>query len=162
MSASENNNYIKIRRLCFRCVGEAYLSAEFRRDGIRRKCSYCGKIANSCSIEELSKRVEVAFEQHYIRTSNQPNSWQQSMLGDRESNYKWDRDGEQSVYAIMNAANLPEKAAEDIQQVLENKFYDFHAAEVGEETEFSNEAHYEKKVRTTKFGSRNGFFLKSR
>jgi len=67
------------------------------------------------------------------------------MLSDRESDHDWERDGEQTVYAIMNAADIPEAAAEDIQQILEDKFDDFDSAAMGEETEFSSDAYYEQK-----------------
>jgi hypothetical protein len=93
----------------------------------------------------MAERVEAAFDQHYARTSDQPTSWQQTMLSDRESDYEWDRDGEQTVYAIMNSADMPEAAAEDIQHILEDKFDDFDSAAMGEETEFSSDAYYEQK-----------------
>ncbi|AIC31308.1 RES domain-containing protein (plasmid) [Rhizobium etli bv. mimosae str. IE4771] len=67
------------------------------------------------------------------------------MLSDRESDYEWDRDGEQTAYAIMNSADMPDAAAEDIQQILDDKFCDFDSAAMGEETEFSSDAYYEQK-----------------
>ena len=136
---------LKAKKLCHRCVGETYLNDEIQRDGKRRKCSYCDRTAKSYLIGKMTERVETAFEQHYVRTSDQPTSWQQSMLSDRESGYDWERDGEQTVYAIMNAADIPEAAAEDIQQILEDKFDDFDSAAMGEETEFSSDAYYEQK-----------------
>lgn len=145
MLSQEEVEELKAKKLCYRCVGEAYLNAEIRRDGKRRKCSYCDRAAKSYLIVELAERIETAFEQHYARTSDQPTSWQQTMLSDRESDYEWDRDGEQTVYAIMNSADMPEVAAEDIQQILEDKFYDFDSAAMGEETEFSSDAYYEQK-----------------
>lgn len=45
----------------------------------------------------------------------------------------------------MNSADMPEAAAEDIQQILEDKFDDFDCAAMGEEAEFSSDAHYEQK-----------------
>lgn len=148
MPSQEDFEELKAKKLCHRCVGEAYLSDEIQRTGKRRKCSYCGGTARSYSVGEVAERVQTAFEQHYTRTSDQPTSWQQSMLSDRESAYEWERDGEQTVYAIMNAADIPETAADDIQQILEDKFDDFDSAAMGEETEFSSDSYYEQK-RTT-------------
>ena len=116
---------IKENNLCFRCVGEAYLSAEVRSQGKRRKCSYCGRTRRCYDIGMMAERIEAVFEEHYVRTSDQPNSWQVTMLSDPESNYDWERDGEPVVYAIMNAADTPETAAEDIQKILEEKHEDF-------------------------------------
>lgn len=136
---------LKAKKLCHRCVGETYLRDEIQRDGKRRKCSYCDRTAKSYLIGKMTERVETAFEQHYARTSDQPTSWQQSMLSDIESDYDWERDGEHTVYAIMNAADMPEAAAADIQQILEAKFDDFDSAAMGEETMFSSDAYYEQK-----------------
>jgi RES domain len=67
------------------------------------------------------------------------------MLSDKESDYEWERDGEPVTYAIMNAADIPEAAAKDIQKILEDQYADFDAAAIGEETEFSPESYYEEK-----------------
>lgn len=136
---------LKAKRLCYHCVDEKYLRAEVQREGERQQCSYCDQIAESYAIEDMAERIETAFEQHYRRTSDQPNSWQQTLLSDRESTYNWDRDGEQAVYAIENAAGIPEEAARDIQSILDHEHGDFEADRMGEETEFSSESHYEEK-----------------
>lgn len=145
MLSQDEVEELKAKKLCYQCIGEDYLSAEIRRDGKRRRCSFCDRTAKSYLIGQMAERVETAFEQHYARTSDQPTSWQQTMLSDRESDYEWDRDGEQTVYAIMNSADMPEAAAQDIQQILEDKFDDFDSAAMGEETEFSSDAYYEQK-----------------
>jgi hypothetical protein len=63
----------------------------------------------------MADLIDAVFEQHYVRTSDQPNSWQYARLSDKESDYDWERDGEPVVFAIMNAAEIPETAAQDIQ-----------------------------------------------
>jgi hypothetical protein len=131
--------------LCHHCVGEAYLSAEIRAQGKRRKCSYCARTAKAYRICEVASRIEAAFDQHYSRTFDQPTSWQYTLLSDKESNYDWERDGEPVVWAIMNAADMPEDAAKDVQRILEDQYGDFDSAVVGEETEFSADSYYEEK-----------------
>lgn len=134
---------LKGRKLCFNCVGESFLRDEIHNQGARAICSYCGKSTESYSIEQMSERIETVFEQHYIRTSDQPSALQYSMLTDKESNYDWERDGEPVVDAIMNAADIPQKAASDIQRILEDKFFDFESATMSEETDFSSDSFYE-------------------
>lgn len=136
---------LKEKRLCFSCVGEDFLSHAIRVNGKQRKCSYCEKVKKTYSIGEMSERIEEAFGEYYVRTSDQPSHFQQAMLADRESNYYWERDGEEVVHAIMNAADIPEGAASDIQQVLDDKFSDFESATMGEETEFSSGSYYDEK-----------------
>lgn len=136
---------LKTKALCHRCVGEAFLSDEIGRRGKRRTCSYCGRRAKSYTIEEIAARVETAFQEHYRRTSDQPDSFDITLLSDPESNYQWERDGEPVVEAIMNSAEMPEAAANDTQAILENKHEDISSAEIGEETEFSGDAFYDQK-----------------
>ena len=133
------------KALCCRCVGDAYLSAEIRGQGRIRTCSYCGRSDRSYLIGALADRVETVFEEHYVRTLDQPNSWQQTLLSDRDSEYDWERDGEPVVEAIRNSAEFPDDAAADIQSLLEDRHYDFDAAAMGEETEFSSDSHYEER-----------------
>lgn len=136
---------LKAKQICCQCVGEAYLSREIEHEGAEAECSYCGETERCISVEELSDRVETAFEDHYTRTSDQPDSWQQSMLSDRESDYMWFRDGEPVLDAIEAAAEMPAEAAADVQAVLDDRHADIEAAKMGDETEFSSETHYEEK-----------------
>lgn len=127
--------------LCFRCVGEDFLKRDIRINGKRRKCSYCEKMGNAYSIEEMSEQIKTAFSEHYIRTPDQPSPFEYAMLEGR----CWERDGEEVTYAIMNAADIPEDAASDIQKILENEFEDFEAATMGEESEFGPQTYYAEK-----------------
>lgn len=65
---------LKAKKLCCQCVGEEYLKAEVQSIGKHGKCSYCGQNARSYTIGKMAERVETAFEQHFIRTSDQPTS----------------------------------------------------------------------------------------
>lgn len=141
----EEIDELKEKRLCRHCVGEAYLRAEIQAAGKPAECAYCGETAESFTIGEMCERIEAAFAQHYVRTSNQPDSWQLSLLSDRESDYDWERDGEPVADAIMNAADIPQEAAEDIQSLLADEHGDFDSAAMGEETEFDGESYYEEK-----------------
>ena len=91
MASDDEIVELKAKRLCRRCIGEDYLRAEVRRKGQRGVCSYCDRKGRSYTIEDISDRVEIAFQQHFRRTSDQPTSWQQSLLSDRESDYEWER-----------------------------------------------------------------------
>jgi len=145
MTNEEDIVETKEKRLCHRCIGEEYLKNEVRRKGKYRQCSYCNRGGRSYTIEDFAERVETAFEQHFRQTSDQPTSWQQSLLSDQECNYDWERDGEPVVWAIANATEIPEQAAQDIQSILDDKHSDFDAAVMGEETEFCSESYYVEK-----------------
>jgi hypothetical protein len=133
------------KNICFHCVQEIYLCDKIRKERKIQKCSYCGCRRSCYSIGEMADIIEGAFEQYYVRTSDQPNSWEYPLLADQESNYHWERKGERVVYAIMNAADIPEAAAHDIQEILECRHADIESERMGEETEFASGSYYEEK-----------------
>ena len=133
------------KHICFECAAETYLSIEIEKDGEQKECSYCGQTRACIPIEELADRIETAFDDHYIRTSDRPNSWQLSLLSDRESDYDWEREGQPVLDAIEEAAAIPHKAAEDVLEILDDRYGDFDSAAMGEETEFSSETYYDEK-----------------
>ncbi len=133
---------LKAKKICCQCVREPYLREEIRSSGRRRKCTYCGHTRKSYLIGEIAERIDLVFEEYFIRTPTEPNAWESAMLADDESNYSWYREGEPVVDAIMNAAEIPESAARDIQEILEAQHSDYEAAHSGEETEYDADSHY--------------------
>ena len=145
MSKDDDIDELMKRKLCFDCIGENFLKDQVSKKGRRGKCSYCHRNLKCYSIEELSKLVQNAFEQHYRKTSDQPDFVKSAMIAGKDADHPWRREGEQAVEAIMNAAEIPEQAAFDIQKILEEKFSDYDAHRMGEETEFSSDSHYEER-----------------
>jgi len=132
MTTDETIDVLCAKCLCHRCVGEDYLRTEIKAKGKRRKCSYCGITTNSYEVGDVAKCFEIAFDQHYVRILDQPNP------------YWWDHDGKPVILAIMDAADIPQDAAEDIQLILKETYADSEAAEMGYETEFADDTYYEK------------------
>ncbi|WKV98442.1 RES family NAD+ phosphorylase [Pseudomonas sp. H22_DOA] len=145
MLQCENENVRSLKRICYQCVGEAFLSAEVKETGLSENCSYCGKYAECEAIEDFADYIETAFEEHYDRTPEHPASWEYALLADGESSYEWDRDGEPVIFAIQAAADIPEEAAKDVQVILEERHEDFDSAAAGDETEFASGSYYEGK-----------------
>ncbi len=128
------------KTICYRCVGETFLRDKISRCGTESECSYCGHRAIAFSIEEVARHVATAFKQHFRRTSTEPDFYESLALSDRESNFDWSRHGEPVADAIVAAADIPESAASDIQQELDERYSDHDDIE---ETEFHSESHYE-------------------
>lgn len=131
--------------ICGQCVEEPFLSREIASTGEIAMCSYCESEDQCWTIEQLADRVEQAFAEHYVRTSNEPDDWQQSLLRDRESDYEWERNGEPVHDAIEGAARIPEEAVADVLEVLGERHSDFDTAAMGEECEFDADSYYEQK-----------------
>lgn len=133
------------KRICCECVEETYLAQQIKKHGQAGACAYCGDTLECITVEELADRIETAFADHYVLTANYPDSWQERAMADRESDYVWEREGQPVVEAIEEAASIPSDAASDVQEILDNRHGDFDSAAMGEETEFSGDAHYEGK-----------------
>jgi RES domain len=131
--------------ICCRCVGEKFLSAEIDAEGRQHRCSYCESDESTYSIGQMAKRIAAVFEEHYIRTRDQPDGYEHSLLSDPEVNYEWERKGEPVIGAIASAADISEQAASDIQAVLDYDNGDFDDDNFDGETEFSGDSYYEEK-----------------
>lgn len=134
---------LEAKAICAGCVGEAYLSSRIEQEGQEDECSFCGEVLSCITFEDLADRIDSAFETHFSRTSDEPNFYESMMLRDKEISYDWERNGQQTVYAIMDAANVSEEVAGDVQAVLEYRHFDFEEATMGIEAEYSEYAHYE-------------------
>jgi hypothetical protein len=133
-----------ILRICHQCVGDHILTNEIK-DSDAAKCSYCGSMLPSWPLQALAERIEIAFQEHYIRTSPEPNEWQYALLRDGESHYDWERDGEPVLSAIEDAAGIPNAAASDVLNLLSERYCDQGMEQLGGETAFDSQSYYELK-----------------
>lgn len=139
---------IKEFALCSNCIGDAYLKAKIAAEGDECECHYCGATGSAILLDELAELVDQSFRDHFQRTSENPDVYQEMALKDRESSYEWEREGERTADAIMNAADIPEQAADDVQAILEDQYSDFDSAAMGQETEYAEDAYYEEAMPT--------------
>jgi hypothetical protein len=144
-SFGNKSDKIAANRICSGCVSDRYLKALIEAEGKDAVCSYCEDEAKTISIENLADRVERAFEDHYERTPTEPEGLEAAMHNDSESNYCWERHGEEVVWAIANAADIKERIAKDVQAVLEDRHSDRESHEMGVECEFDSESYYAEK-----------------
>ncbi|GAA4203947.1 hypothetical protein GCM10022289_20990 [Pedobacter jeongneungensis] len=92
----------------------------------------------------MADRVEQAFEQHFEPTNDQPTEEEYyRQHSDPESTYWWYREGESLPFLLEDMGGIPENAAEDIQKILQSRYYD-HDTDF-QEQQFSSEALYEMK-----------------
>lgn len=146
MRFQEDIGDLKAKYVCFGCVDEEFLKDEILANGSIAECSYCGTSQESYTIATMSERIFEVFEEHYTRTSDQPDSFQSMMMADKEGTYEFEREGEEVVYAIENAAKIPFAAAQDIQVILEEENAVYDHSQIDGETEFASESHYEEKA----------------
>ena len=127
-------------RICATCVGEPYLSSEIERSGLPGGCDVCGEDGQTYTLAQMSDRVEEVMGEHFRRTPTDPDGLEWAMI--KEGISDWEREGDPTAIVIMNLADIPEAVAEAIQVILDDRYSDFEAAQIGEETEYDSEAHY--------------------
>lgn len=145
MQSNDDIDGAASNRICASCVGESFLSAEIQSTGVDAECSYCKRSGQSWTIEELADRIETAFDDHYNRTADYPDSWQERLQADSESSYVWEREGQPVLEAIEEAAEIPSEAAEDVLEILADKYASSPSDYSGEEDEFDPDSYYELK-----------------
>jgi hypothetical protein len=133
------------RWVCAQCVREPHLSEEIRSSGAQHQCDFCGDVGAAISVEELAGWVETAFETHYFRTTDEPDAFQSAMMRDPEMSYEFDREGEDVLWAIAGAAEASEDIAQEVLDILSERFGDFDSEAMGEECEFDPESRYERR-----------------
>ena len=151
MSNGEEDQLVA-KCICIHCIGELFLKDEVKRLGKRKKCSYCNRIAKAYTLEIMAGRLDDALQQFYVRTPNEPDSW--AYYRQKELGEIWDRDGYPIVDVIEEAAAIPRIAAEDIQELLNDKYSDFESDQIGIETEYSSESNYSLKNHDDKYWRR--------
>ena len=117
-------------------------SAEIEKDGRDAVCSYCGGEGKTFSIGEMADRTEVAVEQHFYRTPDEPSGMEYAMM--KEGNYIWEREGDSLADIIQEYAKIAPRPAEDIQSALEERHFDMELAKMGEAQAFAEDARYAK------------------
>lgn len=131
------------KRLCAKCVGDNYLKKHITDVGRKRRCSYCSKVRPSLKLRAFADLVEAVLDEHYQRTTTDPNSWERSLLADRECDFDWERSGEPVTDVIANAMSVDQQPAADIQVILAERHSDLDDDMMGEETAFDSDSHYQ-------------------
>jgi hypothetical protein len=132
-----------IVNICVNCVGEDYLKSVIKGKKKKGKCAYCKEKDFIISLEELSEIIEIAFKTHYQITPIDPDEFEYIQIRVDED-YVFERRGQPIVDAIIEEAEISEKAADDIQEILEGRNFNSELRSMGEEGEFSEDMHYER------------------
>lgn len=126
--------------VCAGCIKEEFLRNCIEKEGTRQACHYCTEILTCFSLEAVTDLTEKAIEAHFYRTPTEPDDMERPLF--RHADYDWYRDGEDIVQVIEDLLQTDRKIADDIQQLLEYRHFDFDTSIMGLETDFAREACY--------------------
>lgn len=129
------------KRVCAGCIGEQFLKAEIAASGKEARCSYCETDGKTITVNALADRVHEAFEAHYYITPETPDDCGFRMA----SGDQWYREGDETVSAIANAAEIGEAIAEDVGSELHFRHSDRRAYKEDVEYPYASSAHYSRK-----------------
>lgn len=131
-----------MKYICCNCVGEEYLNREISLKGNVHECYFCEEENNCFTLKELISRVEYVILENYERTAEYPDPWEELMS--KEDG--WYRDGQIVNDILMYDFDFNSEAASEISEYLQKKHYNNSAAEIGEESDFGSDTHYEIKT----------------
>lgn len=131
--------------ICSECINEPFLSTDIDTDGVRLTCDYCGGTQTCFSLGTITDRTEQAIAEHYVRTLSEPSEMEYSMIRHSDGDYDWDRAGSDILCVIEELLETHREVAGDIQQLLQEKHFDFEAAKMGDESEFASGSCYEER-----------------
>jgi len=115
-------------------------------------CSFCGKRLTTIALDQAADIFDRVFEQNFVRTDDQMTGMEYTMS--RESDYEWERSGEDIVELLQEIGQIEPEVAEGVRQLLEDKHFDFDETTMGEESDFAPESHYaQKRVESDQFHS---------
>jgi hypothetical protein len=130
---------LRRKNVCCDCVSEIFLSGEIRREGKTRTCSYCGRRGPSIYLDQMSARVQEAFEEYYIPTPD-------PIYADRFRQEWGNEPGLPTDEAIQLAAGVSGQVASDIQEILSEQYSDLESWTCDDENPFSSDNRYILKI----------------
>lgn len=124
--------------VCHGCIGDGYLKAEIRKDGVTGTCLACGKRRKAIPLDDLCERVHEAMTEEYQRTASEPESWELY----KESDYDWERDGD-DVETILHALlQCDDALIGTLKERLSDLNHSFDDAAMGEEDPYGDDVRY--------------------
>lgn len=129
------------RRLCRDCTTSVWLRQEMDRHGETGPCSFCdNEDEPSLPLHVVASHVDLAFENHYIKTPENPSDWEYILMKEFEKD--WDREGDEIQYVLQDVAGVEEDVAEELRDMLADHHYDHDEAQMGTELSFSRQSQY--------------------
>jgi HEPN/RES N-terminal domain 1 len=130
--------------ICSSCIGEAYLKAEVRREGVTATCDYCNTEGPTISIGAFADLTHAVFDTYFERTVNEPEGVDAITHNDPEGGYSWEREGDPASDLIQEFAGVGDEPANDTCMVLEDRHNS--PDDWNEEQEYGEDACYANKA----------------
>ena len=132
------------KRICSTCIGDGYLTAKVRREGVIATCDYCKTEGPTISIGDFADLTHAVFDTYFERTASEPEGVDAIAHNDPEGGYNWEREGDPASELIQEFAGVDDEPANDTRVVLEDRHNNFD--DWSEEQEYGEDACYTEKT----------------
>ena len=133
MTAQEDNT----PRVCHGCVGDPFLSAEVKDDGLRSLCSHCGETRQGMTLDELADRIHPVLQEEFVLTRGDPSRFGYSSIWDAP----WDGLAEAVGDVIASMACVDYEIASALRKLLSER-HGYSAIRDGEDDPYGVDAPY--------------------
>ena len=137
----------EVTYICYRCIGDEFLSNEVRGSGSCSECAYCGEVGETWTLRTLANCIHVALQEHFEFTSIDPDDHSDIMV--RLGLTPWEREGEYVLYVIADMAGLTEATAIDLTNLLRKIHYSYPDEKEGAFNPYGYDAFYEERAPDT-------------
>ena len=96
---------IEVVYVCHCCICDRFLAEMVRTEGSRAACSYCDRVSEALTLDDLAERVHEVLRAHFELTPNQPKDHEYALV--RED--LWERPGYPVEDVIADVAGVSPK-----------------------------------------------------
>ena len=133
-------NDIDTDYVCHACIGNTLLAKQVLAEGTRAECRYCDRVSEALPLYELAERIHEVLQTHFELTPSEPEGIEYTFAKEG----MWERSGSLVEWVIADIADIGEKIATDVRELLSDR-YGYQAMKDGEEDPYSNDACYEQR-----------------
>ena len=110
------------KHICHTCIGDQFLADEVNKEGTPVICSYCGETREAMTLEYLADRIHEVIEDHFERTSSEPDWFSSIMYCEKECWTAGYQMVNPSWTSIADIACVTEEIAKDQTELLSGRF----------------------------------------
>ena len=130
--------------VCYKCIGDTFLSDQVKRDGDTSNCTFCGNKSQTLTVNSFATRIEEVIEQHFRRSSSQPEYWDSMLLREGLLDF-WTPHGDQIDQLIAEMSLVDQRIATNVTECLASR-YSYEAGKYGVENPYGDDAYYQERA----------------
>ncbi len=133
---------IEFAYVCHRCICDPFLAEIVRAKGTCVLCSYCDRVSEALTLDDLAERIHEVLQAHFEITPSQPMDHEYALVKDG----LWERPGYPVEDVIADIADVSAEIGTDVREILLDRYgLSYHALKDGEEEPYASDAYYEER-----------------